>query len=71
MLGLLRGRGYKCQAYVGAGKTGNGGKCKRSVWPSESWKNPKSVLWNNEIQAAVRRKAAWKVVLAASKEEAK
>ena len=35
-------------------------------------KNPKRVWWNNEIKAAVRRKdAAWKEVLAASKEEAK
>ena len=34
-------------------------------------KNPNGVLWNNEIQAAVRRKeAAWKEVLAASNEEA-
>ena len=35
-------------------------------------KNPKSVWWNDEIKAAVRRKdAAWKEVLAASDEEAK
>ena len=35
-------------------------------------KNPKSVWWNNEVKTAVRRKeAAWKVVLAASNEEAK
>ena len=34
--------------------------------------NPKSVWWNDEIKAAVRRKeAAWKEVLAASNEEAK
>ena len=35
-------------------------------------KNPKSVWWNNEIKAMVRRKeAAWKEVLVASHEEAK
>ena len=35
-------------------------------------KNPKSVWWNDEIKAAVRRKeSAWKDVLAASDEEAK
>ena len=35
-------------------------------------KNPKSVWWNNEIKAAVRRKeAAWKGVLAASDEKTK
>ena len=35
-------------------------------------KNPKSVWWNDEIKAAVRRKeAAWKEVLAASDKEAK
>ena len=34
--------------------------------------NPKSVWWNDETKAAVRRKeAAWKVVLAASDEETK
>ena len=33
---------------------------------------PKSVWWNDEVKAAVRRKeAAWKEVLAASDEEAK
>ena len=38
----------------------------------EEGKNPKSVWWNNEIKAAVRRKEdAWKEVLAASEEEAK
>ena len=42
---------------MGAGKTGNGRKCKRSVWLSESWgKNPSSVWWNDEIKAAVKRK---------------
>ena len=59
---------------LGAGKTGNGGKQKRSMWFSESWggKNPKSKWWNDEIKAAVRRKeAAWKGVLAASNEETK
>ena len=42
------------------------------MWLSKSGgKNPKSVWWNNEVKAAVRRKeAAWKV-LAASDEEAK
>ena len=35
-------------------------------------KNPKGVLWNDEIKAAVRRKEdAWKGVLAASDEETK
>ena len=35
-------------------------------------KNPKSILWNDEVKAIVRRKeAAWKEVLAASDEEAK
>ena len=34
--------------------------------------NPKSVLWNNEVKAAVRRKeAAWKVVLGAREEKTK
>ena len=33
-------------------------------------KNPKSVWWNDEIKAAVRRKEdAWKEVLASSDEE--
>ena len=58
---------------MGAGKTGIGGKCKRSMRLSESWeKTPKSVWWKDEIKAAVRRKeAAWKGVLAASDEETK
>ena len=35
-------------------------------------KNPKSVGWNEEIKAAVRRKeAAWKEVLSASDKETK
>ena len=35
-------------------------------------KNPKSVWWNDEIKAAVRRKkTVWREVLAASDEEAK
>ena len=56
-----------------AGKTGNGGKCKRSMRLSESWgKNPKSVWWNDEIKAPFRRKeAAWKGVFSASIEETK
>ena len=34
--------------------------------------NPKSVWWNDEIKAAVKRKeAAWNEVLAASEKEAK
>ena len=55
---------------MGAGKTGNGGKCKRSMQLSKSWgKTPKSVWWNDEIKAAVSRKeAAWKGVLATSDE---
>ena len=45
--------------YMGTGKTGNGGKCKRSMRLSESWgKPPKSVWWNDEIKAAVKRKEA-------------
>ena len=58
---------------MGAGKTGNGGKCKRSMRLSESWgKTPKSVRWNEEIKPAVRRKeAAWKGVLAAIDKETK
>ena len=58
---------------MGVGKTGNGRKCKTSVWFSESWgKNPKNVWRKVEIRATVRRKeAAWKVELAASNEEAK
>ena len=58
---------------MGVSETGNGRKCKRNVWLSESWgKNPKSVWWNNEINAAVRRKEVdWKEVFAASDEEAK
>ena len=35
-------------------------------------KNPKSVWWNDEVKATLRRKEAdWKEVLAASDEEAK
>ena len=35
-------------------------------------KNPKSVLWNDEIRAAVcRKEAPWKEVLAANVEDAK
>ena len=35
-------------------------------------KNPKSMWWNDEIKAAVKRKeAAWKEVLAANNEDAK
>ena len=58
---------------MGAGKTGNGGKCKRSIWLSKSCgKNPRSVWWNDEINAAVKRKeAALKGVLAARDEETK
>ena len=58
---------------MGAGKTVNGGKYKRSIWLSASWgKDPKSVWWNDEIKAIVRRKeAVWKGVLAASDEETK
>ena len=44
------------------------------MWLSEKvgGKDPKSVWWNDEVKVAVRRKeAAWKVVLAASNEEAK
>ena len=45
---------------MGAGKTGNGRK------------NPKSVGWNDEIKAAVRRKeAALKGMMVASDEETK
>ena len=59
---------------MGAGKAGNGGKCKNIVCGSVrvEGKNPKSVWWNDEIKAAVRRKEdAWKRVLAASDEENK
>ena len=43
------------------------------MWLSESGgKPPKSVLWNNEVKAAVRRKeAAWKELWAASDEKAR
>ena len=54
---------------MGAGKAGNGGKCKRSMRLSKSWgKNPKECMWwNDEIKAPVRRKeAAWEEVLADS-----
>ena len=57
------------EVVVGLGKTGNGGKCKRSMWHSESWGKEPSVWWNDEIKAAVRRKeAAWKRLLAACDE---
>ena len=58
---------------MGAGKMGNGGKCKRSIWLSKSGgKNPKSVWWSEKIKAAVMRKEeTWKRVLAASDEETK
>ena len=43
---------------MGAGKTGNGGKCKRTISSSirVGGKNKKSVWWNDGIQTAVRRK---------------
>ena len=51
---------------MGAGKTGNGRNCKRSVWlNNERWggKNPKSVWWKVELKDAVRRKEdAWRGV---------
>ena len=58
---------------MGAGKTGNGGKCKRSMWLRKvGGENPKSVWWSEKIKVAVRRKEhAWKRVLAASDEENK
>ena len=59
---------------MGAGETGNGRKCKGSVWlrVRAGVKKLKSVWWKYEIKAAVRRKEdAWKEVLAASDEEAK
>ena len=58
---------------MGAGKTGNGGKGKRSMRLSKSWgKNPRSVWWKDEMKAAVRRnEAVWKGVLVASDEETK
>ena len=55
-----------------SGKMGNGKKCKRNTWLSESWGKKKSVWWNDDIKAAVRRnEAAWKGVLAGSDEETK
>ena len=59
---------------MGAGETGNSGKCKRSMRLSESWgKEPRECAWwNDDIKAAVSRKeAVWKRVLAASNEETK
>ena len=47
---------------MGAGKTVNGRKCKRSIGSVRvGRKDPKSVWWNDEIKAAIKRKkAAWK-----------
>ena len=58
---------------MGAGKTGNGGKCKRSMCLNKCWgKNQKSVWWNDEIKAAVRRKyTAWNGVLSPSDKQTK
>ena len=61
-----------------AGETGYGRKCRS--WGKESKecgsmmageKNPKSVWWNDEIKATVKRKVtAWKKAQAVSSEEA-
>ena len=52
---------------MGTGKMGNGRKCKRSVWLSESWgKEAKECVVKWWDKAAVRRKE----VFAASDEEA-
>ena len=61
---------------MGAGKTGNGGKCKRSMQLSKSWEEKPEqcvvVWWSDEIKAAVTRKGdACKRLLAASDEETK
>ena len=50
---------------------GNGRNYKRSMRSVRvGGKSPKSMLWNDEIKAAVTRKEApWKRVLAASDEE--
>ena len=51
---------------MGAGKTGNGGKCKRSMQLSKSW-----VKKLKEYGGVGRKEAVWKRVLAASDEEKK
>ena len=57
---------------MGAGKTGNGLKCKRSVWLSENRRAQKIVWWNNQVKGEVKRmEATWKEVLGDREEEAK
>ena len=58
---------------MGAGKTGNGEKYKRSMRLSKSWgKEPKKCVVERRDKSLVRRKGvAWKGVLAPSNEDIK
>ena len=54
---------------MGASKTGNDRKCKVCGSVRLGGKKPKSLLWNDEIKAAVRRKeAAWKMLVASDED---